>query len=74
MQTPQAFGAAALLAAYELARAHGIETTDTAGTVRACSVVDVRVVPGSPLNLKVTYPHDLAVAERLIALHRRELG
>ena len=74
MQTPQAFGAAALLAAYELARARGIETTDTAGTVRACSVVDVRVVPGSPLNLKVTYPHDLAVAERLICLHRAELG
>jgi len=74
MQTPQAFRAAGLLAAYEEARAREIETTDTAGTVRACSDIDVRVVSGSPLNLKVTYPHDLAVAERLIALHRRELG
>jgi len=69
VQTPQAFRAGPLLAAYEVARRGGVEATDTAGTVRACGDLDVRVVPGSPLNLKITYPHDLAVAERLMAAH-----
>jgi len=27
----------------------------------------VHIVPGSERNLKVTYPHDLAVAEALLA-------
>ena len=28
--------------------------------------VPVRIVPGSERNIKITYPHDLAVAEALL--------
>jgi len=67
VQTPQAFRATELLAAYEAARAAGHQGTDTAGSVRAFSDLDVRVVAGSRWNIKITYPEDLATAERLLS-------
>jgi 2-C-methyl-D-erythritol 4-phosphate cytidylyltransferase len=67
VQTPQAFRAKDLLAAYAAALEAGFEGTDTAGTVETFSDLVVRAVPGGEQNLKVTYPHDLFVAERLLA-------
>ena len=67
VQTPQAFRAAELIAAYDAARAAGHSGTHTAGSVQAFSDLAVRVVPGSRWNIKITYPEDLAVAERLIS-------
>jgi 2-C-methyl-D-erythritol 4-phosphate cytidylyltransferase len=73
VQTPQAFRAADLLAAYAAARADGYQGTDTAGSAeRYCDLV-VRAVAGSRTNLKVTYPHDLVLAERLLAVARHQL-
>lgn len=68
MQTPQAFRAPALLAAYEAAAASGHRATDTAGTVAAHGPDDVAVVAvaGDPANLKITWPGDLDVASRLV--------
>jgi 2-C-methyl-D-erythritol 4-phosphate cytidylyltransferase len=66
VQTPQAFRAAALLDAYLAAAAEAFEGTDTSSCVERFTDVDVRVIPGAATNLKVTYPHDLAVAERLL--------
>lgn len=68
MQTPQAFEAAPLLAAYRAAQAAGFEGTDTAACLAAHGAAAVRVVAvaGSALNLKVTWPEDLALAERLL--------
>ncbi|MCH1865933.1 2-C-methyl-D-erythritol 4-phosphate cytidylyltransferase [Nocardioides sp. CFH 31398] len=68
MQTPQAFRARDLLAAYEAAAARGHRATDTAGTVAAHGAEDVAVVavPGDPANLKITWPGDLDVASRLV--------
>lgn len=74
VQTPQVFRARLLLEAYERAREQGVDATDTAGTVQACSSMAIHVVDGSPLNLKVTYPHDLAVAEQLLARHASDLA
>ena len=68
VQTPQAFHAAPLIAAYAAARAAGAQGTDTASTVEAFSELAVRVVPGSRRNLKVTFAHDLLAAERLLHL------
>jgi 2-C-methyl-D-erythritol 4-phosphate cytidylyltransferase len=68
VQTPQAFRAEALVAAYRSAAADGFEGTDTAACLERYQP-DLRIaaVPGSPSNLKVTYPEDLAAAERLSA-------
>jgi 2-C-methyl-D-erythritol 4-phosphate cytidylyltransferase len=64
-QTPQAFRAAELLAAYEAAARDGYEGTDTAAPFeRAGSAV--QVVRGSPRNLKITTPADLARAKALL--------
>ncbi|WP_033295555.1 IspD/TarI family cytidylyltransferase [Amycolatopsis jejuensis] len=66
VQTPQGFRAQLLLAAYEQAAAEGFLGTDTASCMERFSALPVRWVPGSAENLKITYPHDLAVAERLL--------
>lgn len=60
-QTPQAFRAALLREAHERARRDGLEATDDAALVEALGH-PVRVVPGSPLNLKITTREDLALA------------
>jgi 2-C-methyl-D-erythritol 4-phosphate cytidylyltransferase len=61
VQTPQAFRAAALRAAHE----GEAEATDDASLVEAAGG-KVVVVDGSPLNLKITNPSDLIVAEALL--------
>jgi 2-C-methyl-D-erythritol 4-phosphate cytidylyltransferase len=74
VQTPQAFRAKDLLAAYAAALDAGFQGTDTASTVEAFSDLVVQTVAGSRQNLKVTYPHDLFLAEQLLAAHRYRLG
>ena len=67
VQTPQGFRAAPLLAAYDQARADGFVGTDTASCVQRYTDLPVRWVPGDERNLKITYPHDLARASRLVS-------
>ncbi|MGZ8813120.1 MAG: IspD/TarI family cytidylyltransferase [Mycobacterium sp.] len=66
VQTPQAFRAAVLLAAYRAAAREGLEGTDTSSCVEAFTDIDVRTFRGEQRNLKVTYAPDIAVAERLL--------
>ena len=66
VQTPQAFRARPLLAAYVAAQRDGFEGTDTAACVAAYSDLAVVAVPGEATNLKVTYPEDVTLAERLL--------
>jgi 2-C-methyl-D-erythritol 4-phosphate cytidylyltransferase len=65
MQTPQGFPAQALLAAYERAAADGFYGTDTAACVARHTGIPVRCIQGDSRNIKITYPHDLAVAGTL---------
>lgn len=66
VQTPQAFAARPLLDAYRRAAEEGFEGTDTAACVeRYAADVAIAAVPGSAGNLKVTYPEDVALADRL---------
>jgi len=65
VQTPQGFDRAALLAAYAQLP-EGVELTDDAAVVRAAGV-PVTTVAGDELAAKVTVPHDLALAELLVA-------
>lgn len=67
VQTPQGFDLNALQAAHDLE----IEGTDDASVVEAVGV-GVDHVAGSAINLKVTFPHDLALAEVLLALPEDE--
>lgn len=67
VQTPQGFAAAPLLAAYEAAARDGFVGTDTAACMARYSTIRTRCIPGDERNLKITYPHDVAVAERLLA-------
>lgn len=66
VQTPQAFRAAPLLAAYRQAAVDGFEGTDTASCLERYADVEVAAVPGSPLNLKITFPEDIPLAARLL--------
>ena len=68
-QTPQCFRLSVISRAHELAAADpGFSPTDDCGVVmRYLPDVPVHIVPGSERNIKVTYPHDLAVAEALLS-------
>ena len=65
VQTPQAFRAPDLVAAYTAAAAEGFEGTDTAACWARYSDLPVAAVPSTPGNLKITFPEDLALALRL---------
>jgi 2-C-methyl-D-erythritol 4-phosphate cytidylyltransferase len=67
VQTPQAFRAAPLLAAYTRAAKDGFVGTDTAACMERYTDLPVRCVPGDARNIKITYPEDLFLAERLLA-------
>ena len=67
VQTPQAFRADLLLAAYERADADCFAGTDTAACVERYAGIAVHCIPGDPRNVKVTYRPDLALAERLLS-------
>ncbi len=66
VQTPQAFRARPLLDSYRQARSDGFEGTDTAACVARYSGLAVRGVEAPATNLKITFPEDVAVAERLL--------
>jgi 2-C-methyl-D-erythritol 4-phosphate cytidylyltransferase/2-C-methyl-D-erythritol 2,4-cyclodiphosphate synthase len=69
VQTPQAFRRDLLEKAHQEAARAGFRGTDDAVLVERRGH-GVRLVPGSPLNVKVTVPEDLEVAEAL--LERRD--
>jgi 2-C-methyl-D-erythritol 4-phosphate cytidylyltransferase len=69
VQTPQGCRAAPLLAAYERAATDGYDGTDTASCVERYAGLPVHWVPGDPANFKITYPHDLVAAGRVLWEH-----
>lgn len=71
VQTPQAFRFSLLVEAHRQAAERGLEATDDCALVEAMGE-PVRVVRGTPSNLKVTTPEDLIMAEAL--LRARQAG
>jgi 2-C-methyl-D-erythritol 4-phosphate cytidylyltransferase len=65
VQTPQAFRAPELLAAYSRSAADGFDGTDTAACLARYTDLPVAAVPSTPRNLKITFPEDLELALRL---------
>jgi 2-C-methyl-D-erythritol 4-phosphate cytidylyltransferase len=70
IQTPQAFQAALLRRAFTEAYSRNFYGTDEASLAEQLQQ-PVVVVPGSPLNQKITTPEDLALAEAILSLMRR---
>ena len=69
MQTPQVFRRDWLKAAYELIVADGNAVSDEVSAVQAAGF-PVRLLANSNWNIKITYPLDLDLAEKLINLER----
>jgi 2-C-methyl-D-erythritol 4-phosphate cytidylyltransferase len=68
VQTPQAFRAKEVLAAYIQAEKDGFIGTDTAACMEMYFPETQSIaVPGEATNIKITYPHDLEIAEKIIA-------
>lgn len=61
-QTPQLFSLTLLFKALSSCREQGIAITDDASAVEQLGLAPA-LVPGSPANLKITHPQDLALAE-----------
>jgi 2-C-methyl-D-erythritol 4-phosphate cytidylyltransferase len=67
VQTPQAFRAQPLLAAYEQADRVDFVGTDTASCIERFTDLAIYCVAGSAQNIKITFPEDLFLAEHLLS-------
>lgn len=65
VQTPQGFRLGLIRAAHRRAREEGFIGTDDAQLVERIGA-PVRVIANSPLNIKITHPDDLALAEAIL--------
>ena len=65
VQTPQAFAYSILREAFQRAYADGYYGTDDSSLVERIGI-QVAVVPGSPLNIKITTPEDMRFAELIL--------
>jgi 2-C-methyl-D-erythritol 4-phosphate cytidylyltransferase len=74
-QTPQGFRAGLLRKAHALAAANPeLDVTDDCGLVLHYGLCAVHVVAGDPSNIKITYPSDVYLADRLFQLRARQLA
>ena len=66
METPQIFKAELLIEAYDLVQKNGQRVTDEVSAMELiqCST---RLVANEEPNLKITYPEDIALAEKMIS-------
>ena len=69
-QTPQAFRCDTLLQAHQTALENGWDVTDDAALLERLGRT-VGVIPGSPLNIKITTPDDLLLADAIAGLMDR---
>ena len=68
-QTPQAFDLAIIRRAHELAsKEQNVDVTDDCGLVLKYNLCDIYVIKGDDFNHKITYPIDIAIADKLFQL------
>ncbi len=67
VQTPQAFRYSLLGEAFQKARADGFYGTDEGALIERLGK-EVKVIPGSELNIKITRSEDLILGEKIAAL------
>lgn len=74
-QTPQAFRAGVLREAHRQAGGDGkIKVTDDCGLILHYGLGEVLVVDGDVNNIKITYPSDIYLADRIFQLRARTLS
>lgn len=73
-QTPQGFRSGLLREAHRLAAGAGpdLKVTDDCGLILHYRLSDVTVVAGDVNNIKITYPSDIYLADRLFQLRSRD--
>lgn len=71
MQTPQIFSRELLLKAYRVVESENLSITDEVSAVERLGH-DAVLVPNEAFNFKITYPHDLVLAELVIESGRRD--
>jgi 2-C-methyl-D-erythritol 4-phosphate cytidylyltransferase len=68
-QTPQAFKLTTIRRAHELAGGKpNLQVTDDCGLVQAFDLAKIHVIAGDETNVKITYPIDVFVADKLFQL------
>ena len=72
MQTPQTFSVSMLVAAYRQIIDAGLTVTDETSALEYAGQ-PVSLLNSGDLNLKITYPQDLALARHLLGLRDIEL-
>lgn len=66
VQTPQGFRTRIIKKAHQLAGETGrTDFTDDSGMVREFNLASIQTIPGDRRNIKITYPEDIWLAERL---------
>lgn len=74
-QTPQAFRSGVLRKAHELAKnEQDLKVTDDCGLILHYGLGEVEVVAGDINNIKITYPSDIYLADRIFQLRARRSG
>ncbi len=66
IQTPQVFPANKLWKSYELAKLDNWQAVDTTECVSKYLRMEAMVIPGDPINMKVTYIEDIFELEKLL--------
>ena len=73
-QTPQAFKLGIIKKAHELAmNDNNVEVTDDCGLIRKYNLCDTYVVPGDDFNIKITYPIDIEIADKLFQIRNFDI-
>ena len=68
-QTPQAFKYGVITSAHSLAeKDKNIEVTDDCGLIKKFGLGDIYVVEGDDYNIKITYPIDIDIADKLFQI------
>ena len=66
-QTPQGFPFAAILEAHRKADREGLRSFTDDAAIAEWAGLPVRLIAGSPGNFKITWPRDIAMADRILA-------
>lgn len=67
-QTPQAFNLKTIKIAHKLAKENNLSATDDCGLIMHYKLCKVFVVKGDDYNHKITYPIDIAIADKLFQM------
>lgn len=67
-QTPQCFKLGVIKKAHQLAKADDTKFTDDCGIIVKYNITPVYIVPGDINNIKITYPVDMYIADKLFQL------